>query len=120
MHPSACCRWNEHDLQEASVWRKESNGAMFEPEYLDLTCPECHRREVYFDRDAGFYCILCGRQFGIEDIQLLVRTEILPFPGCSGSSQSQTLEGRIPHRRSVWTHLGHGLSRLFLGYKHFV
>jgi len=93
---------------------------MFEPEYLYLTCPGCHQQEVYFDREAGFYCMFCGRQFGIEDIQLLIDTETLQFPGRSGNSQSQASEESVRHRQTIWTHLGHKLSRLFLGCKHLI
>lgn len=59
------------------VWRKDSDCAMFEPDYLNVTCPRCHNVEIYFDREMGFYCMLCGHQFTTEQIQLLMETERL-------------------------------------------
>jgi DNA-directed RNA polymerase subunit RPC12/RpoP len=48
---------------------------MFEPSNQDLDCPECGRREVYFDREIGFYCMFCGRQFSSDEAELLVECE---------------------------------------------
>ncbi len=66
---------------------------MFEPEYLNLTCPKCHALEVYSDREIGFYCMFCGRQFSAEEIQLLMEAETLRkgehSVGADGSSGVQ-------------------------------
>ncbi len=50
---------------------------MFEPKNQDVECPECGRREVYFDRKIGFYCMICGRQFSSEEEEMLVEYELL-------------------------------------------
>jgi DNA-directed RNA polymerase subunit RPC12/RpoP len=49
---------------------------MLEPEYQDITCPECRQREVYFDQEIGYYCMFCGRQFSTEEMQALVEREL--------------------------------------------
>jgi ribosomal protein S27E len=58
---------------------------MFEPEYQDVTCPKCRNREVYFDREIGYYCIFCGRQFTADEMQALIKKEICQTrtEGCS-------------------------------------
>ena len=50
---------------------------MFEPKNQDLDCPECGRREIYFDREIGFYCMICGRQLSSEEAELLVERELV-------------------------------------------
>jgi tRNA(Ile2) C34 agmatinyltransferase TiaS len=50
---------------------------MFEPKNQDLDCPECGRREVYLDREIGFYCMICGRQFSSDEAELLVERELI-------------------------------------------
>jgi len=50
---------------------------MFEPKNQDFDCPECGRREIYFDREIGFYCMICGRQLGSEEAELLVEHELV-------------------------------------------
>lgn len=49
---------------------------MFEPEYADITCPDCHRREVYFDLEAGHYCMFCGRGLNAEEVFTLIELEV--------------------------------------------
>jgi len=53
---------------------------MFEPEYLNLTCPRCESRGLYVDGEIGFYCMFCGRRFTAEEVGLLIDTEILRAP----------------------------------------
>ncbi|MBN2315563.1 MAG: hypothetical protein JXM79_16665 [Sedimentisphaerales bacterium] len=45
---------------------------VFDPEYIDLDCPQCHVRRIYFDRDIGYYCMSCGHPFSCEDILMLL------------------------------------------------
>ncbi len=45
---------------------------MFEPECQNIDCPECLRGKVYFDREIGYYCMLCGHEFSTDDVELLV------------------------------------------------
>jgi len=92
---------------------------MFEPEYLDITCPGCHQREVYVDREMGFYCIFCGRQFSVGKIQLIMDAEMLRTSEPSVSPGGwQTADHGSQHRRTIWTCLGHALSRFFLIIRH--
>ena len=49
---------------------------MFEPEDQHITCPQCRNREVYFDREIGYYCMFCGRQISIEEIKVLIEQEV--------------------------------------------
>ncbi len=49
---------------------------MFEPEYENITCPKCLTREVYFDRQAGHYCMFCGHQFSTEEVEVLLEQEL--------------------------------------------
>jgi DNA-directed RNA polymerase subunit RPC12/RpoP len=45
---------------------------VFDPEYKNLDCPQCHLRRIYHDRDIGFYCMSCGREFSYDEIVLLI------------------------------------------------
>ena len=45
---------------------------MFEPECQNIDCPECLLGKVYFDREIGYYCMLCGHEFSTDDMELLV------------------------------------------------
>ena len=45
---------------------------VFDPEYINLDCPRCHLRRIYFDRDIGYYCMSCGHQFSSENIVMLI------------------------------------------------
>lgn len=49
---------------------------MFEPDYENITCPKCLTREVYFDRQAGHYCMFCGHQFSTEEVEFLRENEL--------------------------------------------
>lgn len=50
---------------------------MFEPECQNIDCTECLRGKIYFDREIGYYCMLCGRQFSTDDMELLVEKAAL-------------------------------------------
>ena len=45
---------------------------VFDPEYINLDCPQCHLRRIYFDRDIGYYCMSCGHQVSSENILMLL------------------------------------------------
>ncbi len=45
---------------------------MFEPECQNIDCPECLRGKVYFDREIGYYCMLCGHEFSTDDVEMLI------------------------------------------------
>ena len=48
---------------------------MFEPKNQDIDCPKCDRREIYFDRGIGFYCMACGRKFSADEAEFLAEYE---------------------------------------------
>ena len=56
---------------------------MFEPEYQGLICLTCGSRKVYFDREMGYYCMLCGQQFGTEETHGPAKGVVsqIPAPG---------------------------------------
>lgn len=92
---------------------------MFEPEYQNIACPRCHYREVYFDRETGFYCMFCGREFGIDEMRLLIDTEVLRTPRTLESVDGgQMTEGDAQRRRTIWGRLGTTLSQLFMNGRH--
>jgi len=113
------CQRKRQGFQEAGVWRKESNGAMFEPEYLNIVCPGCHQQEVYVDCETGFYCMFCGRRFGPGEAQLLIdsSTRRSPEHAC-GLEARQVADTRSRRWRTTWTHLAHNLGRYFVTGKH--
>jgi ribosomal protein L37AE/L43A len=41
-----------------------------------VTCPQCRRPEVHFDRKTGFYCGACDREFSSEEAKVLVENEV--------------------------------------------
>ena len=49
---------------------------MFEPEHQDMTCPKCHHRKVYFDREIGYYCMFCGHEVSTEGVDVLIEHEL--------------------------------------------
>ncbi len=50
---------------------------MFEPDCMNVICPKCQNVGIYFDHEMGFYCMLCGRHFSSEEMQLLMEAERL-------------------------------------------
>lgn len=45
---------------------------MFEPECQNIDCPQCLLGKIYFDRDIGYYCMLCGHEFGAVEMEGLI------------------------------------------------
>jgi len=73
------------------------HGKMFEPEYqADIDCPQCLRRQVYFDRGIGFYCMSCGHEFVSEEALMLIQktTLISQLTHTSGKGEGKPL--RLP------------------------
>jgi len=81
---------------------------MFEPEYqADIDCPQCLRRQVYFDREIGFYCMSCGHEFAPEEALMLIQKTTLtsPLTHTSGKGEGKPLrltivEHRLPISKS--------------------
>ena len=49
---------------------------MTQPKDQDVNCPRCSRQEVHFDREIGFYCTGCGREFSPEESRVLVENQV--------------------------------------------
>ncbi|OHB78967.1 MAG: hypothetical protein A2Z25_12305 [Planctomycetes bacterium RBG_16_55_9] len=45
---------------------------VFDPEYKNLDCPQCHLCRIYFDREIGYYCMSCGTQISYDQIVMLI------------------------------------------------
>ena len=45
---------------------------MFEPECQNIDCTQCFLGKIYFDREMGFYCMLCGHEFSAVDMEVLI------------------------------------------------
>jgi len=50
---------------------------MFEPECQNIYCPQCLAGKIYFDREIGYYCMLCGRRYNAADVEMLVEKAAL-------------------------------------------
>ena len=50
---------------------------MFDPECQNIDCPQCLRGKIYFDREMGYYCMLCGHEFGAADVEMLIEKTAL-------------------------------------------
>ena len=37
-----------------------------------MDCPKCLRQKVYFDREIGYYCMLCGHELSFQEALLLM------------------------------------------------
>jgi len=64
---------------------------MFEPECQNIDCPECLRGKVYFDREIGYYCMLCGHEFSTDDMELLVEKIALTSRSLRRPDQSRKM-----------------------------
>jgi len=45
---------------------------VFDPEYKNLECPQCHLRKIYFDREIGYYCMSCGQELSYDEVVMLI------------------------------------------------
>jgi hypothetical protein len=45
---------------------------MFEPECQNIDCPQCLLGKIYFDREMGYYCMLCGHEFSTVEMEVLI------------------------------------------------
>jgi hypothetical protein len=51
---------------------RKSGIKMFEPECQNIDCPQCLVGKIYFDREMGYYCMICGHVFSTTDIEVLI------------------------------------------------
>ncbi|OHB82067.1 MAG: hypothetical protein A2Z38_01950 [Planctomycetes bacterium RBG_19FT_COMBO_48_8] len=55
---------------------------MFEPECQNIECPQCLLGKIYFDREMGYYCMLCGHEFSAIDMEVLIeKIALTSLPG---------------------------------------
>ena len=77
---------------------------MFDPECQNIECPQCHLGKVYFDREIGYYCMYCGDQFSIVDMEILIEKNALMYHSAQksgGSRKKPVVEIKeLPPRKS--------------------
>jgi hypothetical protein len=77
---------------------------IFEPECLNIGCPECLCGRIYYDRAIGFYCMPCGHEFSLEEVEILiVKTTITSWSvqNSTKSTKKPVVEIKeLPTRRS--------------------
>ena len=82
---------------------------MFDPECQNIDCPECNLGNIYFDREIGFYCMLCGREFSAVDMEVLVEKIALTShpvrkPGSGGRKPAGEIR-ELPARNVKTQHI---------------
>jgi hypothetical protein len=84
---------------------------MFEPECQNIDCPQCLLGKIYFDRQMGYYCMLCGQQFSVVDIDVLFEKFVLTTRPLQKSDKSQKKSAmeikELPPRRARVGHISH-------------
>ena len=61
---------------------------MFDPECKNIECPQCYLGKVYFDREIGYYCMYCGGQFNVMDMEILIEKNALTSRSTQNSNSS--------------------------------
>jgi len=77
---------------------------MFEPECQNIDCPECLRGKLYFDREIGYYCMLCGHEFSTDDMEMLI--EKIELTSRSGQQPVQSPKTPIVEIKELHSHKG--------------
>jgi hypothetical protein len=82
---------------------------MFEPECQNLDCPQCLLGKIYFDREMGYYCMLCGHEFSAVDMEVLIEKIALTSSSAqkSGSSHKKPFVEikELPPRKTKAKHI---------------
>jgi hypothetical protein len=58
--------------EKCFITLQRAHTKMFEPECQNIDCPKCCLGKIYFDRQIGYYCMLCGYAFGATGIEMLI------------------------------------------------
>jgi hypothetical protein len=86
---------------------------MFEPECQNIDCPQCLLGKIYYDRQMGYYCMLCGCEFGAEDMEVLIeKTALTACPAQkleSGRKKPAAEIRELPARTSKAKHVSHDI-----------
>ena len=82
---------------------------MFDPECQNIECPQCFLGKIYFEREIGYYCMYCGHQFSIVEIEVLIEKIALKYrpaqkPGF-GSKKPAVEIKELPPRRAKVEHV---------------
>ena len=82
---------------------------MFEPECQNIDCPQCLLGKIYFDREMGYYCMLCGHEFSAVDMEVLIEKIALTSRSAqkSGSSHKKPVVEikELPPRKAKVEHI---------------
>ena len=82
---------------------------MFDPECQNIDCPQCFLGKIYFDREMGSYCMLCGHEFSTVDMEVLIEKIALtsrPAQKSESVRKTPTVEIReLPARNSKAKHI---------------
>jgi len=82
---------------------------MFEPECQNIDCPQCLLGKIYFDREMGYYCMLCGHEFSVVDVEVLIEKIALTFRPAQKSESGRKKPAAeirdLPARRAKATHV---------------
>jgi len=82
---------------------------MFEPECQNIDCPQCLLGKIYFDRQMGYYCMLCGYEFGAVDIEVLIeKIALTSRPAQKSETSRKKLAAEItelPSRKAKAKHV---------------
>jgi len=62
---------------------------MFDPECQNIDCPQCLLGKIYFDRQMGYYCMLCGHEFSAVDMEVLIEKIALTSRPAQKSERSR-------------------------------
>lgn len=65
---------------------------MFEPECQNIDCPQCFLGKIYFDRDMGYYCMLCGHEFSAVEMKILIENKAMTSSPAQKSKRKPHLQ----------------------------
>jgi len=82
---------------------------MFDPECQNIDCPQCFLGKIYFDREMGFYCMLCGHEFSAVDMEVLIEKIALTSHPAQKSERSRKKPAaeirELPARKAKANHI---------------
>jgi hypothetical protein len=87
-----------------ATWNSDVN--LFDPEYKDIDCPNCHQQRVYFDREIGYYCMFCGHLLSNQEIHVQMAKRaagIKQVPRSEQKKEIPILEIKIPDTEKART-----------------
>jgi hypothetical protein len=61
--------------------------------------------KIYFDRDIGYYCMLCGHKFSAVDVEILIENKAISSSPARKSKRKLPLEIKDIPSREVKEHI---------------